>query len=229
MSRSYAQYCPVAHALELVGERWALLVVRELLNGPKRYTDLAEALPGIGTNILAARLKDLEQAGVVQKRRLPPPAAVKVYELTPYGEELREPMYALARWGARTLGPPTANDSLSPGWLVNAVRATFDRGRAEQFSAVVELRVDDEVAHVRFDDDMPLVEPGAADDPGLVIETDPATLFCVAAREQSAKEALKIGAVRVTGKRADAERFLSLLSFDDRIQASSSTPVSVST
>jgi DNA-binding HxlR family transcriptional regulator len=75
MSKRYAQYCPVAHALELVGERWALLVVRELLNGPKRYTDLAAALPGIGTNILAGRLRDLEEAGVVRKRKLPPPAA----------------------------------------------------------------------------------------------------------------------------------------------------------
>lgn len=215
MSKRYAQYCPVAHALELVGERWALLVVRELLNGPKRYTDLASALPGIGTNILAGRLRDLEQAGVVQKRRLPPPAAAQVYELTPYGEELREPLYALARWGAKSLGPPTDEDALTPGWLVNAIRATCVAGEGVP-SGEIELRVADDVVRVRFDGHQPVVEAGSSDSPDLVIETDPTTLFCVAAREQSARDAIEAGALRITGKRADAERFLSLLSFDEQ-------------
>lgn len=214
MAKSYAQFCPVAHALELVGERWALLVVRELLNGPKRYTDLAAALPGIGTNILAGRLRDLEGGGIVQKRRLPPPAATTVYELTPYGEELREPLYALARWGARSLGPPNPDDSLSPGWLLNAVRATC-RGWEGDPSPTFELRAgDEEVVTVRFEDGEPIVEVGSSD-ADVVIETDPATLFCVASRDQSIKEALGAGAVRITGKRSDAERFLSLFSFDD--------------
>jgi DNA-binding HxlR family transcriptional regulator len=215
MPKSYAQYCPVAHALELVGERWALLVVRELLNGPKRYTDLADALPGIGTNILAGRLRDLEQGGVVQKRRLPPPAAANVYELTPYGEELREPLYALARWGARSLGPPTPKDSLSPGWLVNAVRATCTIADERIMDTVFELRVGDEVVNVRFDGGVPHVEGGRSEDTDVVIETDPTTLFCVASREQSVKETISVGAVRVTGRQADAERFLSLFSFAD--------------
>ena len=121
MAKRYDLYCPVAHALGVVGERWALLVVRELLQGPKRYTDLAEGLPGIGTNILASRLRDLEQAGVVTKKTLPPPAASRVYELTDYGLELKPVMRELALWGARSLGPPTAGDELFPGWLVNPV------------------------------------------------------------------------------------------------------------
>jgi DNA-binding HxlR family transcriptional regulator len=215
MSKRYAQYCPVAHALELVGERWALLVVRELLNGPKRYTDLAAALPGIGTNILAGRLRDLEQAGVVQKRRLPPPAAAQVYELTPYGEELRDPIYALARWGAKSLGAPTSDEALAPGWLVNAVRATCV-GAGSAPSGEVELRIADDIVRVRFDEGEPVVQAGSSDSADVVIETDPGTLFCLAGREQSAKEAIDVGAVRVTGKRADAERFLSLLSFDPK-------------
>lgn len=215
MSKSYAQYCPVAHALELVGERWALLVVRELLNGPKRYTDLAGALPGIGTNILAGRLRDLEQAGVVQKRRLPPPAAANVYELTPYGEELREPLYALARWGAKSLGPPSPEEAFSPGWLVNAIRATCLPGDHTP-AGIVELRVADDVVNVHFDGEDPVVEFGPAETPDVVIETDPTTLFCLAAREQSTKEAVVAGAVSITGKRAEAERFLSLLSFGER-------------
>jgi DNA-binding HxlR family transcriptional regulator len=215
MAKSYAQFCPVAHALELVGERWALLVVRELLNGPKRYTDLAAALPGIGTNILAGRLRDLEAGGVVQKRRLPPPAAANVYELTPYGEDLREPLYALARWGARSLGPPTSDDSLAPGWLVNAIRATCKPWEGDSAPTFEVHGGADEVVTVRFEDGEPVVEPGSSG-ADVVIETDPATLFCVASREQSVKEAIGAGAVRVTGKRSDAERFLSLFSFEER-------------
>jgi DNA-binding HxlR family transcriptional regulator len=121
VTKRYDEYCPVAHALGLVGERWALLVVLELMRGPKRYTDLAENLRGIGTNILASRLRDLEAGGVVTKRTLPPPAASKVYELTDYGRELRPVIRELALWGARTLGPPTHEDELFPGWLANAL------------------------------------------------------------------------------------------------------------
>jgi len=120
MSKRYDQYCPIAHALGVVGERWTLLVVRDLISGPKRYTDLTESLPGIGTNILAARLKELEANGLVEKRKLPPPAASTVYELTAYGQGLRPVLHELTRWGARTLGPPPL-DSLEEGWLVGAL------------------------------------------------------------------------------------------------------------
>src|SRR5438876_7668129 len=130
MAKHYDQYCPVAHALDVVGDRWALLVVRELIQGPKRYTDLAEGLPGIGTNILAARLRDLEAAGVVTKRTLPPPAASTVYELTEYGAGLKEALYALARWGARTIGPPAPGDELYPEWGMNALPALFNAEEA---------------------------------------------------------------------------------------------------
>jgi DNA-binding HxlR family transcriptional regulator len=214
MAKRYAQYCPVAHALELVGERWALLVVRELLNGPKRYTDLADALPGIGTNILAGRLRDLETAGVIQKRQLPPPAAAKVYELTAYGEELREPLYALGRWGARSLGPPQPDDALAPGWLVNAVRATCTSGCLPD--KVFELRVEDDVVTARFDDERQLVvELGPSDEADTVIETDAQTLFCIASGQTTTSEAIKAKQLEVTGDRKDAERFLSFFSFDE--------------
>src|SRR5262249_56047799 len=107
MGKSYQQYCPIAHALDLVGERWSLLVVRELLHeGPLRYSDLHAQLEGCGTNILAARLKALEQGGVVRRRRLEPPAASWVYELTEYGRGLRDVLHVLAHWGARSLRPP---------------------------------------------------------------------------------------------------------------------------
>lgn len=122
--KHYDQYCPIARSLEVVGERWTLLVVRELMYGPKRYTDLAEELPGIGTNILAARLKELEAAGVVAKRKLPPPFASTVYELTAVGRGLRPVLHELARFGARLLGPPPP-DALEEGWLLQALDLTL--------------------------------------------------------------------------------------------------------
>jgi DNA-binding HxlR family transcriptional regulator len=123
VGKSYSQYCPVAHALDLVGERWSLLIVRELIHGPHRYTDLVEALPGIGTNILAARLRELEAGGVVAKRKLPPPTPATVYELTPSGRRLHRVLHELARWGAASIGPPPpgATDT-NPGWLEEALR-----------------------------------------------------------------------------------------------------------
>ena len=142
--KTYGHYCPMAHALDLVGERWSLLIVRELLeDGQLRYTDLHNRLPGCGTNILAARLKDLEQGGVLRRRRLPPPAASTVYELTEYGQGLRPVMHQLAHWGARSLGPPGRADTLEPGWLAGALRIALP-----PTSATIEFRIGAEVAHV---------------------------------------------------------------------------------
>ena len=170
MAKRYDEYCPVAHALGLVGERWALLVVLELLRGPKRYTDLAECLRGIGTNILASRLRDLEVAGVVTKRTLPPPAASRVYELTDYGRELRPVIRELALWGARTLGPPTEGDELFPGWLANALDTVLaplaPPGRFE-------FHVGDEVASLVDGE----VSDGPVEDPDVVVEGDPEGVY----------------------------------------------------
>jgi DNA-binding HxlR family transcriptional regulator len=147
VAKGYHQYCPVAHALDLVGERWSLLVVRELLHGPLRYSDLHERLPGCGTNILAARLKRLERCGVIRKHRLPPPAASTVYELTPYGARLRRVVHEIARWGVRSLGPPPPGVQLEPGWLVHALEAITEPVPAWP-DVSVEFRVDEEVASI---------------------------------------------------------------------------------
>jgi DNA-binding HxlR family transcriptional regulator len=168
--KRYEHYCPVAHALDLVGERWALLVVRELMRGPKRYTDLAEHLPGIGTNILASRLRDLEACGIVAKRTLPPPAASRVYELTEYGRELKTVMRELALWGARSLGPPADDDELYPGWLENAVDTVLapvaPPGRFE-------FRVGDEVAALVDG----VAQGGSIDAPDVLVEGDPVGVY----------------------------------------------------
>src|SRR3954453_5018887 len=123
--RKYGQGCGTAYALDLVGDRWALLVVRELVLGPKRFSDLRAGLPGIGPNVLSQRLKELEQVGVLRRRVLPPPAASTVYELTEWGHELEDVLVRLGRWGARSpsmkLGPETR-----PEWLLLGVRSIFD-------------------------------------------------------------------------------------------------------
>jgi DNA-binding HxlR family transcriptional regulator len=141
--RTYSQYCGIARALDLIGERWALLVVRELVLGPKRFTDLREGLPGIATNVLSQRVRQLERAGVVVRRRLPPPAASTVYELTDYGRELVPIMLALGRWGARTMGQRSPEQALRAEWLALALRAFFEPAAAEGVRATVALHLGD--------------------------------------------------------------------------------------
>ncbi len=167
--KGYDQYCPIAHSLGLVGERWTLLVVRELFYGPKRYTDLVDGLPGIGTNILATRLKELESNGLVEKRKLPPPAASTVYELTDSGRLLRPVLHEMARFGARLIGPPPP-EALDAGWLVHAL----DLGLAPiSPPGRIAFRVGDEQASLVDGE----VVAGIVDDHDLLIEADPTSFY----------------------------------------------------
>jgi DNA-binding HxlR family transcriptional regulator len=170
MAKHYEQYCPVAHALELVGERWSLLIVRELLKGPKRYTDLADSLPRIGTNVLAARLKDLEGCGIVAKRRLPPPTPAQVYELTPYGVALKPVVRELARWGLRSLPAPGDDEPLAPGWLPDALDTFFAPVAPD---ATFEFHIGEEVA-VLVDGE---AVASSVDDPDVLVEATPAAFY----------------------------------------------------
>jgi DNA-binding HxlR family transcriptional regulator len=170
MAKRYDQYCPMAHALDLVGDRWALLVIRELMRGPKRYTDLAERLPGIGTNILATRLRDLEQHGLVERRTLPPPAASKVYELTSYGHELRPMMRELALWGARSLGPPNDESQFFHGWLGNALDGVI---APQAPDGRFEFRVGEEVASLVGGEAV----DGPIEHPDVVVTGDPVGMY----------------------------------------------------
>jgi DNA-binding HxlR family transcriptional regulator len=163
VSKRYDQYCPVAHALGLVGERWSLLIVRELLHGPKRYTDLATSLPGVGTNILAARLKELESCGIIAKHRLDPPAASTVYELTSYGLELKSVMRSLALWGLRSIGPPTDEDDFAPGWLYGALDTVFAPSAP---AGSFEFRIGEEVAGIVDG----VAQRGPVEQPDVVVE-----------------------------------------------------------
>jgi DNA-binding HxlR family transcriptional regulator len=219
MNRKFDQYCPMAHALSLVGERWSLLIVRDLLQGPKRYTDLTNGLPGIGTNILAGRLRALEQAGVVRKRRLPPPAASMVYELTEYGAGLEETLYALARWGARSLGPPGPDDELYPEWGLNALPALFNADAARGLQETYVLKVGDDVFTARVCDGVLRPSMGAAPDAALTVELDMDTFFGLVSGQLGAREAVDAGRARLTGEPEALERCFQVLSIAPRSQA----------
>ena len=218
MAKRFDQYCPVAHALCLVGERWSLLVVRELLHGPKRYTDLVEGLPGIGTNILATRLRDLEEAGVVRKRKLPPPAASSVYELTEYGSELEEAVHALARWGARSLGPPGPDDELYPEWGINAFPALFDPEAARGLTETYVLRIGDDVFSARVENGHLSVEQGATDDADLDAAMDMETFFGLASGQLEPRTAVAKYCVELArGTPARLERCFRVFSIATRM------------
>jgi DNA-binding HxlR family transcriptional regulator len=196
--RSYGQYCGFVHALEMVGERWALLIIRDLLVGPKRYTDLHRGFPRIPTNVLAARLKELEEAGVVQRRILPRPAGSVVYELTEYGAQLEDAVLALGRWGAKTLGEPGPEDVVTVDSMIMAFRTTFHADAAAGLTVGYELRMGPVVLHIRIDDGQLTVAAGPLDGADLVIEAGPAIKALLAA-EITPAEAIANGSVHVTG------------------------------
>src|SRR5690606_19793745 len=151
--RSYNQFCALAFALDLIGERWTLLIIRELPTGPKRFTDLQEGLPGISTNLLSERLKTLEQHGLARRRTLPPPAASMVYELTDGGASMEGAMFERRKWGSRFL--PTSSHGLalrSAGPMALAIKAFFRTAQARGLRDTSELNLDEAVPTVAVDD-----------------------------------------------------------------------------
>src|SRR5919198_3790044 len=174
--RSYGQYCTLARALDVAGERWTLLIVRELMLGPKRFTDLLEGLPGIGRNLLAERLRVLEAEGVLRRGELPPPAASRVYELTDAGRALGPAMAELGRWGIERLPPPPPEALFRPGWGVFPLSYMADTRAASGVRESYEFRIDDETFHIRVDDGAVQPRAGAPEKPDLVITMSTQTL-----------------------------------------------------
>jgi DNA-binding HxlR family transcriptional regulator len=211
MRRSYGQGCGTAYALDLVGDRWALLVVRELVLGPKRFTDLRDGLPGIGPNVLSQRLKELEEVGVVQRRVLPPPAGSTVYELTEWGAELEDIIVRLGRWGARSPALPRELET-QPEWVVLGLRALYDP-EGEPVPTVYELRFGDEVFWARADDGSLQVGRGAAADADAVLTTNAQAIAGLVRGELKPAAALRSGAVKLEGDRKAFDRFPSLFKF----------------
>jgi len=208
--RSYGDACGIARALDVVGERWALMVVRELLLGPKRFTDLRAGLPHVSPDVLAQRLRDLEQAGVVHHRRLPPPYASQIYELTVSGRALEPVLMELGRWGGTYAPPPSDDMCMSPDAYALSLRALFDPLRAGAFAARVELRLGEERLRVVIADGHVEADRGELPDADVVIETDPATLIDVLHGHRPLAAALRAGTMRFAGDKRKARRFTEL-------------------
>jgi DNA-binding HxlR family transcriptional regulator len=207
--RTYDDACAAAHGLDLVGERWALLVVRELVLGPKRFTDLRAGLPNISPNVLTQRLEDLEEAGIVHRRKLPPPAAAWVYELTEWGLGLEGVLTALGRWAARSPYRP-ADATMSIDSLVLSLRAMFDPLQADGVDASVELHFGDDRFRAEVSGGRLLVERGTCEQPDAVLVADPNVLAGVIYGQRKLSEALREGELTVKGDRAAARRFVAL-------------------
>jgi DNA-binding HxlR family transcriptional regulator len=206
--RSYGQYCATAKTLDLIGERWTLLTIRELLTGPRRFKDLAASLPGLGTGLLGARLRHLEEAGLVRRTTLPPPASVPAYELTEAGRELEPVVMALARWGLKwALGTPEPGDAFCPSWAVLALQAMFRPEKASGVREAYEFRVDDDVFHARVDSGEVKSVHGPAWDPAMTFASDRETFRALASGELSLDEATRTHKIRVTGDRGAVRRF----------------------
>ncbi|WP_188197378.1 winged helix-turn-helix transcriptional regulator [Nonomuraea sp. SYSU D8015] len=209
--RSYGDGCAIAHALELVGERWALLVVRELILGPKRFTDLRAGLPGISADILTQRLRELGEAGILQRRKLSPPAGSRIYELTDWGAELEPIITDLARWSSRS--PALPHDlPLSADSAALSLKALFTPPADQALDLTVSLQLDEHHFLLRINRDRLHLtrldsNPAQAD---LLIETSPQALTALLGRARTLDDALARGDITLTGPRATTERFLRL-------------------
>lgn len=203
--RRYDQYCSAARALDLVGDRWTLLIVRELLAGPRRYTDLHADLPGVSTDVLASRLKDMERDGLTARRKLPPPGAAYVYELTPRGRDLLPVLHALGKWGSPELAELRPTDAVRAHWSALPLLAAL--GAAELGAGVAEVVTEDGEFHLYVAaEDGPVYGHGPAPvaaDARLVM--DAATCAEVCRGEMGITDAVRAGRVTVTGDGALAK------------------------
>lgn len=208
-ARSYGDRCGVARALDLVGERWALLIIRDLLLGPKRFTDLQAGLVSLSPDVLTQRLRDLTAGGVIRRRKLPPPASSWVYELTAWGRELEPTVIGLGQWGIQA--PLPAGDSrVGADSIVLSVRDRFSPARADDLEAAYLLRLDEVPFALRVAGGALQAWRGEPEHADATIDTDPATLDALLSNERSLRAALRAGTVTVTGDGALVERFLTL-------------------
>jgi DNA-binding HxlR family transcriptional regulator len=204
--RTYNDLCGIARALDVVGERWALLVVRELLLGPKRFTDLRKGLPHVGPDILAQRLRELEASGVLARRTLGPPAGARVYELTERGAVLEPVILELGRWG--TAVPFPGGAELGVDSAVLALKTVFDPEAAGKTSLTLALTLDGQPFRIRLEAGKLEVERGEAPDAGVGLATDPNTLSQILWRGLRIEDAERSGSAVVTGARRNLARAL---------------------
>jgi DNA-binding HxlR family transcriptional regulator len=210
-NRSYNQYCGLAYALDIVGERWTLLIVRELIAGPRRFTDLLDGLPGISTNLLSERLKCLEQQGLLRRRVLPPPAGSTVYELTQLGLALEKTLIELGRWGSQFVPAFCQDDALlNVGSYALTLKTFFRPEQAQGIDESYELHIDDEVLQVQIKSGELQVRQGQAWTANAVFYTGMATYLGLLTRQIDPDEAINRGLVRIEGDPGALRRFLNL-------------------
>lgn len=204
-TRGYGQYCGFARALELVGERWGLIIVRDLFTGPKRFTDLQRGLPNIPSNVLTTRLKELEESSIVERVARREPRGV-FYQLTSEGVELEDAVIALSRWGAKRLGPLRDGEIITEDSMIMAFRTTFRPEDADGPPVSYELHFGDIALHAIVENRNVIVAGGSIPHPDLVITGGPA-IGALMAGELTPQEALDRGIVAIKGKRAHFDRF----------------------
>jgi len=209
-TRSYDQYCGLAYALDVIGERWTLLIVRELVAGPRRFKDLMDGLPEISTNLLTERLKSLEQHGLLRRSVLPPPAASTVYGLTPLGMSLEKSLLELGKWGSQFV-PPSAEGAtvLHLGSYALTLKTFFHPELAQGIDETYALHVDDEVLQVRINEGEIDVRQGEAPEADMVLHTDMPSYLALLSGILDPDEAISTGLARIEGDPAALSRFLS--------------------
>lgn len=216
--RSYDQFCATARALDSVGDRWTLLIVRELLAGPRRYTDLHADLPGVSTDVLAARLRHMEGEGLAERRRQPRPASGYVYELTERGRALLPVLTALASWGAPALGKPRPTDAVRAHWWALPLRDAVRRAVGEEVAALVDVVLPEGAFHLRLGDaqDGPLYAEGpAAEGADVRLELDAEACVALAEGSLTLADGIRAGTVRAGFRHGDREGLARALGADD--------------
>jgi DNA-binding HxlR family transcriptional regulator/putative sterol carrier protein len=223
----YQQYCALARALDIAGNRWTLLIVRELRPGPRRFTDLIDGLPGISRKLLTERLRDLESDGIIARRELPPPAARQVYDLTDDGRDLATAMAPLIAWGARRIGERTAGETFRARWVAVSMVGLADREAAKGVNETYQYLVGDSDFHFIVDDGSIELHDGRAEDPSVVVTTDEDTWADIASGKTMTSAAAATGALTVAGDRQAAKRLRKIFSRDHMLgQAKAAAPAS---
>jgi DNA-binding HxlR family transcriptional regulator len=202
----YEQYCALARALDVVGDRWTLLIVRELVPGPRRFSDLIDGLPGVPRNLLSARLRALEGDGIIARRGLPPPAARQVYGLTDDGRDLAHVMAPLIAWGARRLGERKPTETFRARWPAVAMAGLADREAAEGVRETYQYLIGPSAFYFTVDDGSIRVHDGRANGAVVTITTDEETWVNVVSGKTTASAAAASGALTVAGDQDAARR-----------------------
>ena len=206
MRPGYQQFCALARALDVAGDRWTLLVVRELAPGPRRFTDLVDGLPGVPRKLLTDRLRTLERDGVIARQELPPPAARQVYALTDDGRDLAVAMAPLIAWGARRIGERKPGESFRARWPAVAMAGLADRDAAKGVRESYQYVVGDSTFHFAIDDGSIELHDGRARDPAVTLTTDEETWAEVASGRVTASSAVATGALTIDGDPEAAKR-----------------------